>query len=246
MSPRVAPLIEIFSSIQGEGIWLGCRQIFLRFAGCNLTCSYCDTPRDIPPHCRWEVRPGQREFMLLPNPMTPHEVASKVRELNPVIHHSISLTGGEPLLHTSFLLELIPLLKGTRRGVYLETNGTLPDSLAQLLPFVDIIAMDIKLPGTANILPCWQEHRAFLKLASTKHLFVKLVVSEESKQEEIEMALELICSVGDIPLVIQPVTTPDGKPRLNPQKAITWQSRALERLSDVRIIPQTHKFLGYL
>ncbi|MDX9694125.1 MAG: 7-carboxy-7-deazaguanine synthase QueE, partial [Methanothermobacter sp.] len=39
-----APIMEVFSSIQGEGLLVGCRQIFIRFAGCNLNCKYCDTP----------------------------------------------------------------------------------------------------------------------------------------------------------------------------------------------------------
>ena len=38
-----APIIEIFSTFQGEGSFIGKRQIFVRFAGCNLNCNYCDT-----------------------------------------------------------------------------------------------------------------------------------------------------------------------------------------------------------
>lgn len=246
MPDPLAHLIEIFSSVQGEGPLVGCRQIFLRFAGCNLTCDYCDTPGNVPLHCRWEKRPGTHDFILLSNPLTPEEVALKVGELNPAAHHSISLTGGEPLLHTTFLLELIPLIQGTRQGIYLETNGTLPAMLEQVLPMVDIISMDIKLPETAGIQPCWQEHREFLALARQKYVFVKLVVDEKTKPGEIEQSLQLILSVGDIPLVIQPVTPPGGKPRMAPEKLLAFQAQALERLTDVRIIPQTHKFLGQL
>ncbi|WP_027357425.1 7-carboxy-7-deazaguanine synthase QueE [Desulfofundulus thermocisternus] len=246
MSPLAAPIIEIFSSIQGEGIFVGCRQIFLRFAGCNLTCSYCDTPRDVPEQCRWEKRPGTRKFFSSPNPMTAQHVALILRELEPAAHHSISLTGGEPLLHTPFLIELIPLIKGTRQGIYLETNGTLPEYLKPLLPFIDIIAMDIKLPGTAKVKPLWDEHREFLELARTKNTFVKIIVDENSKMEEIEKALDLICDVGDFPVVFQPVTTPDAEIKLSAEKIITWQSLAMKRLTDVRVVPQTHKFLGYL
>ncbi|MEM4195978.1 MAG: 7-carboxy-7-deazaguanine synthase QueE, partial [Methanothermobacter sp.] len=46
-----APIMEVFSSIQGEGLLLGKRQIFIRFAGCNLNCSYCDTPESRDPSC---------------------------------------------------------------------------------------------------------------------------------------------------------------------------------------------------
>ena len=58
-----AQLIEVFSSIQGEGLLVGCRQIFLRFALCNLDCDYCDTPFAPQAACRIEDAPGAREAL---------------------------------------------------------------------------------------------------------------------------------------------------------------------------------------
>ncbi|HHW43688.1 radical SAM protein [Desulfofundulus thermobenzoicus] len=246
MGDRQAPLVEIFSSIQGEGPLVGCRQIFLRFAGCNLHCHYCDTPREIPDCCRWEKKPGSRDFQYLPNPLTPREVARRVQELNPALHHSISLTGGEPLLHTDFLLALIPLIGGSRQGIYLETNGTLPEMLSRVLTLVDTIAMDIKLPAVTRMAPCWPEHREFIRLARKKNIFVKMVVNEHVPPGELDEAISIIRNTADIPLVIQPVTLPEGQPGITPEKLLALQERALQRLKDVRIIPQTHKFLGQL
>lgn len=245
MSPSRAPIVEIFSSVQGEGIFVGCRQIFVRLAGCNLKCVYCDTPRNAPPYCRCQASPMSQYFSLTPNPLTPQEVAERVKALHPHLHHSISLTGGEPLLHVSFLSELLPRLPKTRGGIYLETNGTLPENLEPILSLVDIIAMDIKLPSTAGVAPIWEKHKRFLQTASCKKVFVKLIVDTKSREEEIDEALQLIRSVGDIPLVLQPVTVKD-RPCVSLEKLFAWQARALEILTDVRVIPQIHKWLGCL
>ncbi len=243
----LAPVTEIFSSVQGEGLFLGCRQIFIRFGGCNLNCSYCDTVKGEHEYCRIETVPGKRDFVLKQNPMRVVDVAEASVLLKLSGHHSVSLTGGEPLLHSNFIRELIPSLKGTREGIYLETNGTLPDELSGIIDYIDIVAMDVKLPSVAGHPELWNKHRRFLETAAGKRVFVKSVVGEETPGEEIEMVCGLIEKVDKkIPLVIQPVSTNGKISSVSAVRLADLQSNALRRLTDVRIIPQTHKIMGLL
>ena len=69
-------LSEIFSSIQGEGIYAGRRMLFVRFAGCNLRCRYCDTRKALEagPSFRFEESPSSGKFKKRPNPITEKEL----------------------------------------------------------------------------------------------------------------------------------------------------------------------------
>ncbi len=239
---------EIFSSVQGEGLLAGCRQVFIRLYGCNLNCSFCDTAlNEKPDYCRFELTPGQGDFKLLPNPLKSAVAAATASTYDLTLHHSVSLTGGEPLLHTSFIRELIPLLKGTRRGIYLETNGTLPDKLSEIIDLVDIIAMDFKLPSVSGLPPYWEEHRRFLKIAVSKETYVKIVVGKDTTITEIDKAAKLIKSVTqNVPLIIQPVSRNGKVKGIIPARTLALQRQALKKLNDVRIIPQTHKIMNCL
>lgn len=244
-----ASLIEVFSSVQGEGPYVGVRQLFVRFAGCNLNCIFCDTPwrQGGPEYCQVEKTPGQGDFAHFPNPLSPEQLAAALTSMNLPGHHSISLTGGEPLLHHRFLACLAPLIRGTRQGFYLETNGTMPGALELVLPVVDIIAMDFKLPSTAGLQPYWDLHREFLSLAARKKVFVKVVVSHQTTSADIEMACEIIQGIArPVPLILQPATPPAGQGVIKPARALELQAQALKRLEDVRIIPQAHKMMNQL
>lgn len=238
-------LAEIFSSIQGEGQYVGYRQVFVRLAGCNLECDFCDTPssRKIETVGRVEMTAGKRDFNTITNPISVGEVSKFINNLLIVPHHSVSITGGEPLCQVVEMVELLPLIKGR---IYLETNGTLPDDLELILPYIDIISMDIKLPSIIGQ-EMWSQHKAFLQLANSRTVFVKLVVTAKTTKEEFQQAVELISKVSkDIPLIIQPVTPLGGCEAATPDMVLKWQEQALSLLSNVRVIPQTHKFMGQL
>ncbi len=141
-----APLIEVFSSMQGEGVLIGCRQIFVRFAECNLSCDYCDTPFHGGPTCQIEAEPGSGCFNSHDNPVSMAEITRLISHWQHVsnnVHHSIALTGGEPLLHADLLKHWLPEVVSIL-PVFLETNGTLPAELEKVLPLLDWISMDIK------------------------------------------------------------------------------------------------------
>lgn len=238
-------VVEVFSSIQGEGQCVGYRQVFVRLVGCNLGCAFCDTPesREFIAGAQVEETPGKRDFKVLSNPLSIHELANAINKLLILPHHSISLTGGEPLCQGEAIVELAPLIKGT---IYLETNGTLPVELARVLPYIDVISMDIKLPSITGQ-ELWSEHEEFLRLANTRSVFVKVVVTDKTTQDEFYKAIQLIASVNSaIPFIIQPVTPINDCGRVSPDQVLAWQEQALKYLTDVRVIPQTHKFMGQL
>jgi len=244
-----AYLTELFSSLQGEGRYVGERQIFVRFAGCNLACQYCDSPQALVlgPTYKVENSPGSRKFETLPNPVSAAKLCELVGTLDKPagINHSLSLTGGEPLLQVDFLKEFLPQLK---MKVYLETNGVLADRLAEVIELVDIIAMDIKLPSATGQSPYWKEHRKFLETAYLKEVFVKIVVTKETNVKEVDEAASLIAEVDDkLPLVIQPVS-PHGPTKHRPaaEELLAFHAVAKRKLTDVRVIPQLHKIAGLL
>jgi len=239
------PVTEIFSSIQGEGPYVGVRQIFLRLPKCNLTCPYCDTETKVPERFRVEKVPGTRLFSKMENPVPLDKLFDLLQTYDFSIHHSLSVTGGEPLLWADELQVLLPLLKVKGLNIYLETNGTLPDQLLQILPMVDVISMDIKLPFDSKTF--WDVHESFLRHSTQKEVFVKIVVNQDTTLKDLQQACDLIARVDpSILTILQPVTQSQGIQTPKPKQLLEWQSLLLEKLSNVRVIPQTHVIIGQL
>ena len=239
-------IIEIFSSIQGEGKYVGCRQIFVRLEGCNLDCTYCDTENEIGghAHCMVEERAGTHELIPYENPLSVEKVAEIVTHLTgDVPHHSLSITGGEPLLHVPFIKELAAHID---LPIFLETNGTLDRALAECIDCISYISMDLKLPDVLSA-PVWDAHARFLEIACTKDVYVEDVVAAETLAEDVERAAHLVAEIAPATLLIlQPVTPYGGCTAPTPAGLLELQRIALCHISDVRIIPQTHRMMDLL
>lgn len=123
---------EVFYSISGEGIHAGIPTVFVRLTGCNLRCSYCDT--------KYAQNLSDGEEMSIRKVMS-------CLQLNPF--SSILITGGEPLFQADEVSDLLSLLRGGKRLIELETNGSIDPPLAWF-NWVDCWSVDVKCPSSGS------------------------------------------------------------------------------------------------
>jgi len=224
-----AEVSEIFTSIQGEGILVGVKQLFVRFAKCNLNCTYCDTPKGSKV-CRDFV-----SNRIVRNPVSLDYVENAMKSVKV---HSVSWTGGEPLLYADFIKNAEKV-----HPFYLESNMTLPEKAKVLRDVVDYVAGDFKvkeaLPSVnydeifENTVRCFK----ILRNTGKRITFCKIVLPDVF---DFEGVVECVNAVKDFisVVVLQPVF---GRKNI---KALMKLQDKLMDVCDVRIIPQVHKYLG--
>ncbi len=247
------PVLEVFSSVQGEGPRVGERQVFVRLAGCDLRCAFCDTPESFPmPRvARIEPTPGASREEREPNPVSIDRLVAAVLRLDEPrgLHVAVSITGGEPLLHPGAVRALAIGVREAGLQVHIETGGHRPGALRHVLDVVDRVTPDLKLESATGEPTPWDAHAETYALleAAQKAVCVKAVVVATSPPEEIEAAARFARRhLASAPFVLQPVTPQggDGAARPTASHLLRLHAAAAAHHPDVRVIPQTHPLLG--
>lgn len=161
-------IAEIFTSLQGEGAWLGTPSVFVRVSGCNLRCSWCDTP-----YASWAPEGPILEL---------EEILARVLE-SPVSH--VVLTGGEPMLFEP-VVELATRLRAEDRIITVETAGTVYRDLA-----CDLMSISPKLANSTPDDARWRDRHekdrnrpdVLRRLVETYSYQLKFVVDPEGDFE---------------------------------------------------------------
>ena len=208
-------VVEKFVSINGEGAHAGELSAFIRFKGCNLSCSYCDT--------KWANCEDTEA-----KHMSPQELLEWVMQQRVI---NVTLTGGEPLLHKG-IEELIELLAGNGSRVEIETNGSISLKELSIREKRPVFTMDYRLPSSNMEKYMCFENFDMLDAHDT----VKFI---SGSIEVLECAAEIIekYSLTDkCHVFISPVF---GK--IDPQEIVRFMSE--NGMNDVRLQLQMHKFI---
>lgn len=156
-------IVEIFKSIEGEGIRTGLPTVFVRFSGCNLRCGYCDTTY------------GQTNDNSLW--LTKEEICHSILSYN---CKNITFTGGEPLLYVDFINWFTSNKRFCNYSVNIETNGSRP--ISEVCGHSFIITMDFKCVSSGMSAKMDLSNFQYLH----KHDVLKFVVGTDEDLAQVE------------------------------------------------------------
>lgn len=216
-------LIEIYKSVQGESSFAGRPCIFVRLAGCNLRCSWCDS--------EYTFTGGYK--------LSEDEVVAEIKKLAPV--RLVEFTGGEPLLQERELIPLMQRLLDDGYELMIETSGERP---VENVPRAVHKIIDVKCPGSGEA----GRFRMTNLAALTEHDEVKFVVAN---RDDYEYAREFIRDnalegrAGA--LLLSPAFSKTPSPErttenclLDPRELVEWM---LADGLDARLSLQIHKYI---
>ncbi len=217
-------LIELYKSVQGESSFSGLPCIFVRFAGCNLRCAWCDS--------EYTFSGGK--------PFTQDEVMSQIEALAPC--RLVEFTGGEPMLQTRELLPLMERLLSAGYTLMIETSGERP--LGDVPKAVHKI-VDVKCPGAGSAADSFRlenlsaltanDELKFVLTNRADYDFAKKFIAEHGVREKVGGIL-FSPAFSKTP---SPLRTTDNA-TLDPRTLVEWM---MDDGVDARLSLQIHKFI---
>jgi 7-carboxy-7-deazaguanine synthase len=234
-----ARVSEIFTSIEGEGIFVGRKTLFIRFSGCHLKCRWCDTKYALPLDSGTDYLIDEIKDLI-------------IKELRPSTY-KVNFTGGEPLLQTEAVIELADFIKKqTNLKTYMESSCFDSELFSKVLPYIDICKIEFKTDDSnvvedeeygnliLNEIKCLE-----LAIKSNKATYIKIVVTNSTNLESFKNLVYNISKKikpSDIlGFIIQPSFGID-QPTVN--KLLDTYDVVQPMFPEVRIIPQLHKEIG--
>ncbi|NYF79317.1 7-carboxy-7-deazaguanine synthase QueE [Granulicella arctica] len=217
-------LIELYKSVQGESSFAGLPCIFVRFAGCNLRCAWCDS--------EYTFTGGK--------PFTEDEIVAQIEALAPCA--LVEFTGGEPMLHARELLPLMDRLLAQGYTLMVETSGERP---LEDVPKAVHKIVDVKCPGAGSAANSFRMENLE---ALTRNDEVKFVLGDRADYDFARafiMEHDLNAKVGSVLLSPAFVQTPSPQRTadnmaLNPRLVVEWM---MADGLDARLSLQIHKFI---
>jgi 7-carboxy-7-deazaguanine synthase len=218
------PVVEVFGpTLQGEGRVIGLRTMFVRLAGCDWACSWCDTP--------YAWRPGD---LAPPERLGAPAILERLAQLDAACRR-VTLSGGNPALHDCG--PLVAALHGRGYAVHVETQGSRAPAW---LGSADSVTVSPKGPSS-GMPPDWEGLAATLRVAADPDL--KVVVFDGA---DLDFALEVRRRHPGLPLTLQAGNRVgrDGEAELLGRlRWLAGAALARPELGDVRVLPQLHVLL---
>ncbi|MBR1561989.1 MAG: putative 7-carboxy-7-deazaguanine synthase QueE [Ruminococcus sp.] len=209
------PVVEKFVSINGESICAGEPAVFIRFRGCDLNCSYCDT--------KWANSISAPAEMLSAKDISSYVESTGITD--------VTLTGGEPLLQKD-IKTLIEMLVSNGHRVEIETNGAHPIDVLAASECRPVFTLDYKLPSSGM--------ERFMLTDNYKYLdtndAVKFVSGDINDLEAARTVIERYRLTEKCKVYISPVF---GK--IEPEQIIDYLID--NKMNGVRLQLQLHKYI---
>lgn len=231
-------LSEIFTSIEGEGVFVGTKTLFVRMAGCHLKCRWCDTSYALPMLSGSRFSIGYAKQLI-------------AERLQPFTY-KVNFTGGEPLLQFEAVIELAKFVRQRGLRTYLESACYDSVRFGKLIPYIDICKVEFKMSDsqvvdTNHYDDLLQNEIMCLRISvdARKISYIKVVVTKSTDYDEfanlVNNIFRKVCPSGISGFVIQPSSGVD-EPSID--QLMRFYDIVCPHYTEVRIIPQSHKQIG--